>query len=332
LGDTALRRCELLPHQLLDLVEGPQRQHPQIRRDHAIVGLNPELTELIRRRPLGGQPHRLARRRLAELVSIGAQHEWMGEGVGCIAEPAPNELDPGNDVAPLVAASGLQLHVVGLVEVAEVVGLQQHVAELGVTDAVLALDAAAHRVLRRHLVHREVLADVTEKLQHRDRRSPVGVVDQGGLERAGLEVQQFDELALDAFDVAAQGLGVEQIAFVAATPRVADHAGGATSQRKRPMAGQLEATEEQLADEMSDVQRVGRGVEADVQPDRPLRQPGAKCGQIGGVVDQATRMKVVEQIHSASCCQVRCKVPQPLHGRARMRVRDGRASSHAPAR
>jgi len=140
---------------------------------------------------------------------------------------------------------------------------------------VLALDAAAHRVLRRHLAHREVLADVTEKLQHRDRRSPVGVVDQGGLKRAGLEVQQFDELALDAFDVAAQGLGVEQIAFVAATPRVADHAGGATSQRKRPMAGQLEATEEQLADEMADVQRVGRGVEADVQPDRPLRQPGA---------------------------------------------------------
>ena len=53
----------------------------------------------------------------------------------CCAEPAADQVDAGDDVAPLVGAAGLQLDAVVLVQVAEVVGLQQHVAELGERDA-----------------------------------------------------------------------------------------------------------------------------------------------------------------------------------------------------
>ena len=54
------------------------------------------------------------------------------------------------------------------VQVQEVVRLQQHVAELGVADALLAaLQALAHRVLLDHHVDREVLADVAQHLDER---------------------------------------------------------------------------------------------------------------------------------------------------------------------
>lgn len=63
------------------------------------------------------------------------------------------------------------------------------------------------------------------------------------------------------------------------------------------MTSQLETTHEQLTDEVTDVQRIRRGVEADVQTDRPLRQTPTQCAQVGCVVDEATRVQVVEQIH-----------------------------------
>ena len=80
----------------------------------------------------------------------------MRDGIRLPAEATPDELGTSDDVAPLVAGAGLQFHSMRLIEVSEVVGLQQHVAELGVRDAVLALDTAAHRVFRHHLIDREV--------------------------------------------------------------------------------------------------------------------------------------------------------------------------------
>ena len=72
---------------------------------------------------------------------------------------------------------------------------------------------------------------------------------------------------------------VEQVALVAAAARVADHPGRAAGQRERTMAGELEAAQMNCPTRWPDVQRVGRGVEADVQPDRPLARPRPACGR-----------------------------------------------------
>ena len=106
---------------------------------------------------------------------------------------------------------------------------------------------------------------------------PVGVVDQRRLERTGLEVEQLGQLHLDALDVVPQRVVVEQVALLAAATRVADHAGGAAGQRERTVTGELEAAHEQLADEVADVQRVGRRIEPDVQADVALGQPGSRA-------------------------------------------------------
>ena len=72
---------------------------------------------------------------------------------------------PGDDVAPLIGAADLDLAAVVLVQPEVVVGLQQHVAELGERDPVLALEARLDRLLGQHLVDRDVLADVAQELE-----------------------------------------------------------------------------------------------------------------------------------------------------------------------
>ena len=59
-----------------------------------------------------------------------------------------------------------------------VVGLQQHVAELGEGDALLGLQAHLHALPGQHLVDGGVLADVAQELEQRDRLGPVAVVDE----------------------------------------------------------------------------------------------------------------------------------------------------------
>ena len=114
----------------------------------------------------------------------------------------------------------------------------------------------------------------------------------------GLEVEEAGQLALDALDVVPQRLEVEQVALLGTTARVADHARGPAGQRERAVPGELEATQEQLADEVADVQRVRRGIEADVDAGVALGQPGRERVAVGGLVDQATGVEVGQQVHS----------------------------------
>lgn len=164
----------------------------------------------------------------------------------------------------------------------------------------LALNAAAHTVLGDHLVHGEVLAHVTQELEHRDTGGPVGVVHQRRLVRPWLEVEQPRELPLDALHVVPEGVDIEQVAFLAAATWIADHSRRAACQGKRPVTGKLEAAHEQLTHEVAHVQRVGGGVEPDVHPHRPLIEARLQGSAVGGVVKQATGFEVGEQIHSGS--------------------------------
>ena len=82
------------------------------------------------------------------------------------------------------------------------------------------------------------------------------------------------ELHLDARDVVLERGAVEQVALLAAPARVADHPGRAAGEWEWTMTGELEATQPELAHQVADVKRVGRGVEADVDADRAAREAG----------------------------------------------------------
>ena len=85
---------------------------------------------------------------LAVLGAVGLDDERRGEAPDLVAADLADELDAHGDVAPLVAAADLQVAAVVEVQAQEVVGLEQHVAELGVGDPLVrALEAGLDRLL-----------------------------------------------------------------------------------------------------------------------------------------------------------------------------------------
>ena len=94
------------------------------------------------------------------------------------ARLASDHVDAGGDIPPLVRSADLKFAAVALVERHEVVGLQQHVGELGVGDPLLAIEAALDRLFRQHRVHGDELADVTKKLECGDVLDPRTVIDE----------------------------------------------------------------------------------------------------------------------------------------------------------
>ena len=194
----------------------------------------------------------------------------------------PDQVDPGGDVAPLVGAADLELAPERLVEVPEVVGLQEHVAELGEGDAVLALHPGPHRLLGQHRVDGDVLAHVAEELEDPDRLGPVAVVDQAGLGRPVGEVEQALELGLDGGQVVRRA----SRGRAGCAPR-SDRPGSPimpvapAGEGDRPVAGVLEPPQQQQRHQVADVQAVGGGVEPGVERDRTLGQARPQGVRVG---------------------------------------------------
>ncbi len=205
----------------------------------------------------------------------------MTSGVvsACTVAPGllPDQPDAGDDVAPLVGAADLQCAAVALVQLDEVVGLQQHVAELGVGDA-LALEASPHRVAVEHDVDREVLADVAQELDRRHLRGPGQVVLDDGAGGRLVELDEPLELAADPVGPLGDGVGGVERAL-AGLARIADHAGRAAGQHDRPMSGLLKPPQRQQRHQMAGVQARRGGVEARIDGDgsaRPALRPARR--------------------------------------------------------
>ncbi len=107
------------------------------------------------------------------------------------------------------------------------------------------------------------------------------------------EVEESLELELDGIDVVVEGVDVEQVSFVGTPARVTHHAGGSTHQHQGSMAVVLEATQRQHADEVADVETVGRGIDAVVERGR-TSEHRSELIPIGRVVHQAACLEIGE--------------------------------------
>src|SRR6185503_3481565 len=156
---------------------------------------------------------------------------------------APDQVDPGSNVAPLITAADLDGALLRAEQVQEVERLEQHVAEFGVRDA--ALDARLHRLLLQHDVDAEMLADVTQEIHEALLRQPLGVVQHDGARLGRVEVEQAGHLVALALQVLADLLLREQRPLAALSARIADQAGAAAHQHDGLVAGQLEVPQPQ---------------------------------------------------------------------------------------
>ena len=238
-------------------------------------------------------------------VRRGQQSPWT------VAVAPADEVDPREDVAPLVGAADLQLAAQVLVEVGVVVGLQEHVAELGVGDAVLPGHPGLHAVAGHHLVHGDVLAHVAQEVEQAELARPSQVVDQLP---GALGPEDPPDLGLDGGHVGRHGLRVEQVPLLRPAARVADHARGPTGQREGAVAGVLEAAQQDQPDQVAVVEARDAGVAAVVEGERPLGQTGGQGCPIRGVVHQPALVQVVEKVEHRGhrpCQPCRRSSPNP---------------------
>src|SRR5207253_3754932 len=102
----------------------------------------PVLIELVRRRARSAAPHR-ALFGLSELRSTCSRYQRHRQRMRSLSLHAPNELEAGGDISPLIAAAHLQRYAFAAIELQKIVRLQQHVGKLGKGDSTF--DARLHR-------------------------------------------------------------------------------------------------------------------------------------------------------------------------------------------
>src|SRR5579875_3603132 len=307
---------------LLVVVEGEVAQPGT---DDGVLGLQEELVEAVGAGEGGVEPHG-PRRRLAELRAVGLEHEGGRQAVHRLAGAPADELDPCRDVAPLVAPPHLELAAVVLVEPEEVVGLQQHVAELRVGDALVGtFEASPDGLLGHHLVDGEVLPDVTEELDQRELRQPRPVVEQ----EAVVEVHEACELGADRLDVGGQDVSAQELALLRLAPGVADHPRASAGERDRPMARELEPPEQRELQQAPDVEAGERRVEPDVERE-PVTVEALPQVLVGHLVHQSAEPQVFGQRRHPTSLPYRAAVPLDAR-RARRGVRHRPMSASASA-
>ena len=181
------------------------------------------------------------------LVMSGVASAWTRRALRLA-----HQFGAGGEVAPLVGAARLQRAAVAAEQLEVVHALQHLVAELGVRDALVGVEAARDGVLGDHGAEPEVLAHVAQQLDRGHVLGPVEVVDHArGV--VALEGHVRLDLRADALHPLVDEVhGVEHA--VALILGVADEAGGAAHEQQRLVAGVLEPTHGEDLHEVADVQ------------------------------------------------------------------------------
>ncbi len=186
-----------------------------------------------------------------------------------------------------------------LKEVGEVVRLEDHVTEFGVTDALVAVrEAVADRVFLHHHVDGEKLPDIAEGVEVGDRSEPIGVVEgDRAIGERGRIVQQAAEDPHLGFDIGRDLLGGKHRPLGGLAAGIADQAGAASRDDDGGVPGPLQVGEHHDRDQVTDRQGIGGWV----IPDVPGAGAGCKVrGQpalVGALSEEVPPSEFVNQVH-----------------------------------
>ncbi len=226
-----------------------------------VGAVEPELIELVGGSLLKIEPY-IAAFGLAKLGTVSLGDQRTGECKSLAAFHTADELGASGDVAPLVGATHLELAALGAVEGEEIVALEELVAELSEGNA--CLHALLYAILSHHVVDSDMLTDIADEIEEEVVFHPVIVVAYLGSVDGVVKIEEAFELMLDTLHVVLNFLDGEEFAFLGLEGGVADHARGAADDSEGLVTRHLEVFEEHDGDEVTDMQGVGRGVDADV--------------------------------------------------------------------
>ena len=183
-------------------------------------------------------------------------------------------------------------------QVIEIIGLQEHVAELGVANAIVAiLHAGADRLLGHHGIDREVLTHVAQELEVGDGPEPIKIVHQTRRIARGVEVEEPGQLLLDRGDVVLQHVRGQQVALRGTTAGITNHAGRSAGQGQGYMPSLLESAQAQKRHQIADMQGIGRRIKAAIQGQGTRGEPGGQGFQVGAIGVEAPPAQFVENVH-----------------------------------
>ncbi len=305
LGERLLRRAGSrvglqLGFKCRDLFLRQERQRFEQLDDVGVVCVDEELVEAVRAGFLGVEPDG-AGGGLAVFGAVGLGQQREDEAPDGGAEFLAREFGADGDIAPLVGRADLQLAIERLAEVAEIVSLQQHVAELGETDAAAAVfHPRADGILCDHGVDGDVLAGVAEELEKGDRADPVVIIDHAGRILRPGKIEETGELRPDAGEVVFELLGRKEVALVGLPGGIAHHAGGPTGEGDRIVAVKLETPQREKGHQIADVQAVGRGVEAAIKSERTVGEAFGQRISVGAIGVKAAPLEFFQDRHGVA--------------------------------
>ena len=155
------------------------------------------------------------------------------------------------------------------------------------------LQPGAHHVAGQHPVDREVLADVAQEVDRRQLAGPVEVVDQSRRVVA-LEGRGTARAGADPLHPALDHLGRVERAL-AGLLGVADLPGGAADQQQRRVAGELQPAGGERSAPGCPCAGSARSGRSRHRSGRPAVELLAQLVEVGGVLDQAAPLQVVDQ-------------------------------------
>ena len=145
-----------------DLVHGKFGEQRQETGDVRILGVAPELPEIERRKAVVVEPDG-AIGRFAHLGAGRGGDQRRGQPVDFLSVDPACQVDPGDDVAPLVGTAHLQQAAIAPTKFEEVIGLQNGIVEFEEGERLLALEPELDRIHAKHAVDGEMRAVVPKE-------------------------------------------------------------------------------------------------------------------------------------------------------------------------
>ena len=251
-----MRSLVVLHLQRLDLLLGQVGEDPDVLLGILVGDVEPELVELIRRRVATVEPD-VAALRLAKLPPVRLRDQRAGDCEGITdTEDATDQLHTGGDIAPLVGATELETDILRLIEVQVVVSLEELVGEFGKGESLdgICLETLPHRLLRHHIIDRDVLTDIADEVEETVVLHPVVVIDQHRcILGIAVEVEELLQLLLDAGLIVLQRLLIEEVTLLGLTRGVTDHTGSATDEGDGSVTGALQVPQHHNTHQVTDM-------------------------------------------------------------------------------
>src|SRR5690606_28123162 len=125
--------------------------------------------------------------------------------------------------------------------------------------------------LGHHVIDSDVLSYIANKVQKREFRHPVIIIDQFGFVLFGsLKIQELTQLFLDTADIVLQRFQVQQITFSRFERRVSDHPGGSAQEGDGLMSCSLKMEQGHYPYQVADMQGITGWVEAQISRSHPF--------------------------------------------------------------